>query len=61
LSPTGLLANRVRESADQAKSFPLIPPADGLGRELHLRALGALESVEIEIANLKTLLRLLDQ
>ena len=34
--------------------------AEDLDGEYHLRALGALDGVETEIANLKTLLRLLD-
>lgn len=34
--------------------------ADDLEGEFHLRALGALDGVEIEIQNLKTLLRLIE-
>lgn len=34
--------------------------ADDLEGEFHLRALGALDGVETELANLKTLLRLID-
>ncbi len=34
--------------------------ADDLESELHLQALGALDGVETEIANLKTLLRLVE-